>query len=226
IIIRATLLSFVLNIGVHIVIIGYVWDTEELQRSWKQSIGIYIICLSLFHFGEYYVTAINQPNSVTTEAFLLNHSPEYHFALAISFIEFFIENYFFAEWKFYFPSLIYIGFGMTITGEFIRKVAMLTAGNNFNHIIAGEHDPAHILVTNGIYAIWRHPSYVGWFYWSIGTQIILINPFSFIGYVVVTWRFFQHRIYYEEATLVQFFGVKYLEYKRTVPTGIPFIDGY
>ena len=29
----------------------------------------------------------------------------------------------------------------------------------------------HLLITTGIYAHMRHPSYVGWFYWSVGTQV-------------------------------------------------------
>ena len=34
----------------------------------------------------------------------------------------------------------------------------------------------HRLVTDGVYAWFRPPSYVGWLYWSVGTQLILCNP--------------------------------------------------
>jgi len=82
------------------------------------------------------------------------------------------------------------------------------------------------LVTHGIYGIMRHPSYVGWFWWSIGTQIILSNPFCVIFYAIISWKFFNDRIYVEEITLINFFGKQYFDYQKRVPTGIPFIKGY
>jgi protein-S-isoprenylcysteine O-methyltransferase len=48
---------------------------------------------------------------------------------------------------------------------------MFTAGSNFNHVVQSEKSDTHTLVTSGVYAWCRHPSYVGWFYWSIGTQV-------------------------------------------------------
>ncbi|KAH9407595.1 hypothetical protein TYRP_012417, partial [Tyrophagus putrescentiae] len=224
IVVRSLLLGIVFTVGFHVALLGVFFDNQPYS-SIQLSIGLYFVVLTIFHFSEFLITAINQ-HSVTTEAFLLNHSREYHLALTISLIEFAIESYFAPEVKFYFPLLIKIGFGICLICESIRKVAMCTAGQNFTHIIADEHQPEHFLVTTGIYGIWRHPSYVGWFYWSIGTQILLLNPVSFIGYCIVSWRFFKLRIYYEEKTLTNFFGAKYIEYKRTVPTGLPFIDGF
>lgn len=72
----------------------------------------------------------------------------------------------------------------------------------------------------------RHPSYVGWFWWSIGTQIILFNPICIVLYILVSWKFFHDRIYLEEITLLNFFGKEYQDYQQTVPTGLPFISGY
>lgn len=60
---------------------------------------------------------------------------------------------------------------MVLCGEGLRKAAMLTAGSNFNHIVQNEKAQSHVLVTSGVYAYFRHPSYVGWFYWSTGTQV-------------------------------------------------------
>lgn len=64
-----------------------------------------------------------------------------------------------------------VGLLMVLCGEGLRKAAMLTAGSNFNHIVQNEKAQSHVLVTSGVYALFRHPSYVGWFYWSIGTQV-------------------------------------------------------
>ncbi len=40
----------------------------------------------------------------------------------------------------------------------------------------------------------RHPSYAGFFYWALGTQLVLQNPVSFSFFLVVLWRFFHSRI--------------------------------
>lgn len=82
------------------------------------------------------------------------------------------------------------------------------------------------MVTNGVYSWFRHPSYVGWFYWSIGTQIVLINPFCIPAYGIASWLFFKSRVFIEEITLLNFFGQDYCDYQAKVGTGLPFIDGY
>lgn len=66
----------------------------------------------------------------------------------------------------------FVGLLMVLCGEGLRKAAMLTAGSNFNHIVQNEKAQSHVLVTTGVYAYFRHPSYVGWFYWSAGTQVM------------------------------------------------------
>ena len=60
---------------------------------------------------------------------------------------------------------------MCLLGEVIRKAAMLEAGRNFNHIVQSEKRADHQLVTSGVYGWCRHPSYAGWFIWSVGTQV-------------------------------------------------------
>lgn len=124
---------------------------------------------------------------------------------------------------------------------------MLTAKKSFHHIVSAadvreasmshsqlsypfkvqfEQQADHKLVTSGIYKLFRHPSYVGWFYWSLGTQVILANPVCFIFYIIASWLFFKERIYMEEIALLNFFGDEYLKYQTTTPTGLPFINGY
>lgn len=103
---------------------------------------------------------------------------------------------------------------------------MFTAGHNFTHLIQYRKRDDHQLVQSGIYSLFRHPSYVGWFWWSIGTQVVLVNPVCAIGYAVASWKFFNDRICDEEISLINFFGEDYVAYQRSVPTGIPFIQGY
>lgn len=86
----------------------------------------------------------------------------------------------------------------------------------------------------------RHPSYAGFFYWALGTQLLLQNPFCFIFFLASLWRFFFYRIrgqhllskmitsansniVGEENALIKFFGEEYSRYRERVGTKIPFI---
>ncbi|NXA40272.1 ICMT methyltransferase, partial [Eudromia elegans] len=184
----------------------------------------YMCSLSLFHYSEYLVTAINNPRSLSLDSFLLNHSFEYNLAALSSWVEFALERFLCPEMK-QVAWLSTAGLLMVIFGDCLRKAAMLTAGSNFNHIVQNEKSDTHTLVTSGVYGWFRHPSYVGWFYWSIGTQVLLCNPVCAVGYTLVSWRFFRERVEEEEITLIHFFGEEYLEYKKRVPSGLPFIRG-
>ncbi|XP_044275591.1 protein-S-isoprenylcysteine O-methyltransferase [Varanus komodoensis] len=193
------------------------------QSTWKH-FGWYMCSLSFFHYSEYLVTAVNNPRSLSLDSFLLNHSFEYNMAALSSWVEFTVEKCIFPEMK-QITWLSSAGLLMVVFGDCLRKAAMLTAGSNFNHIVQNEKSETHTLVTRGVYGLFRHPSYVGWFYWSIGTQILLCNPVCVVGYTLASWRFFRERIEEEEMTLIHFFGEEYLAYKRRVPTGLPFIRG-
>ena len=83
---------------------------------------------------------------------------------------------------------------MLVFGQVIRTIAMAKAGSNFNHTVQMRKKQGHVLVTDGIYLWLRHPSYFGFFWWGLGTQVVLGNPVCLTGYLVVLWRFFRHRI--------------------------------
>ncbi|XP_035244212.1 protein-S-isoprenylcysteine O-methyltransferase-like [Anguilla anguilla] len=193
------------------------------QTTWTH-FGWYMCSLSFFHYSEYLVTAMINPQSLSLDSFLLNHSLEYNVAALSSWLEFTVEVLLVPELK-QWRWLSLMGLLMVVCGECLRKSAMLTAGSNFNHIVQNEKAQSHVLVTTGVYSCFRHPSYVGWFYWSIGTQVVLCNPVCVLGYTLASWRFFRERIEEEEMSLILFFGPEYLEYKQKVPTGLPFIQG-
>ena len=71
---------------------------------------------------------------------------------------------------------------------------MVQAGSNFNHLVQVKRKEGHVLVTHGIYAGLRHPSYFGFWWWGLGTQVVLGNWICLVGYAVVLWRFFSGRI--------------------------------
>jgi protein-S-isoprenylcysteine O-methyltransferase Ste14 len=74
------------------------------------------------------------------------------------------------------------------------------------------------------YSILRHPSYVGFFYWAIGTQLVLCNPLSTLLYGLAAWTFFSKRIVYEESTLRSLFPGDYEEYISRTYIGIPLMS--
>eukprot|EP00959_Pyramimonas_sp_CCMP1952_P287876 6020263-Pyramimonas_sp.AAC.3 len=102
-------------------------------------------------------------------------------------------------------------------------MGIITAGRSFTHDIKHRQTHAGVLVTNGIYTHVRHPGYLGWFIWSIATQVLLLNPLSLVLFTIVSWRFFSDRIPYEEYLLVEIFGKAYEEYRTRTRTWIPFI---
>lgn len=194
-----------------------------------KSLSIYFCFISLFHFLEYYITAKFQYDKVSLDSYVINNGLEYHAAHLIALFEFFIEVYFFPDFKtnknsnktFRFIRLI--GFLLTILGQFLRSNAMITAGVSFSHKIATTRLKNHKLIKSGIYSYSRHPSYVGFFYWALGTQLLLLNPVTFIVFLALLYNFFGKRIKYEEMKLVSFFGDDYIDYKKSVSVGIPFL---
>ncbi|CAL9703725.1 unnamed protein product [Knipowitschia caucasica] len=217
----------VYKVAVRAAFLGLVFGSGliiSLSESTWTHFGWYMCSLSFFHFSEYLVTALINPRSLSLDSFLLNHSREYTLAAICSWFEFTVEMLTVPELK-QLPWVSALGLVMVLCGEALRKAAMLTAGSNFNHIVQNEKAQSHVLVTSGVYAFFRHPSYVGWFYWSIGTQVVLCNPVCILGYTVASWRFFRERVEEEELSLIHFFAEDYVEYKSRVPTGLPFISG-
>lgn len=57
--------------------------------------GIYMCVMTLFHYGEFLCMAYIQPKLVSVDSFVINHSMQYTIAAITSWLEFFIEAYFF-----------------------------------------------------------------------------------------------------------------------------------
>jgi protein-S-isoprenylcysteine O-methyltransferase len=185
----------------------------------------YVISFCSFHLGEFFVTAIYNPTQATADSYLINHSMTYTAAAISSWIEFWLRFVLlrYISWISLSPWVSFVGFFVLITAQMIRSIAMATAAESFNHLIQTSKKQNHVLVTHGIYSIFRHPSYVGFFYWSIGTQLLLGNIIHLILYTGAAWIFFQRRIHYEEESLCQFFPATYPEYASHTYMGIPFL---
>lgn len=190
--------------------------------------NLYILSLALFHFLEYYITAKYNPKKVSCQSFLLNNGIEYTMAHIVAILEFLLEGYFCPRLKAYNSSqfcqiFVVIGIILVVVGQLARSLAMYTAGNSFSHIIKVEKENDHTLVTHGVYSWLRHPSYFGFYWWALGTQLTLLNPITFAGFCIVLHRFFSKRISFEERHLVDFFGQDYVKYRQSVRIWIPFI---
>ena len=226
----------------------------------------FLSALSLFHFLEYQVTASYNPTVATISAFLLSQNGRaYNIAHSLAFLECFAHYTIFPQlhlkWEdrllSYAPEpfrntetkpglpfhqiWLILGFTMLLLGQITRTIAMAKAGSNFNHTVQMKKRQGHVLVTDGIYAWLRHPSYFGFFWWGLGTQVVLGNAVCLLGYVIVLWRFFRHRIRgtvsselclstyllwdrtEEEILLVKFFGDEYVEYRKKTGSGLPLI---
>ncbi|ESZ92651.1 hypothetical protein SBOR_6956 [Sclerotinia borealis F-4128] len=205
-------------------------------------VPFFISSLAIFHFLEFWTTArYNTPEASISSFLFSGNGSAYNIAHSAAITEFLITNTFFPNGSTYtiygwpFPpsiawftplqqsSILILGLLLIFLGQTIRSVAMIQAGRSFNHIVQYTRSRSHTLVTNGLYAWLRHPSYFGFFWWGLGTQLVLGNFYCFGGYAFVLWMFFNRRIKGEEALLVKFFGDEYVEYRKRSWVGIPFV---
>mmetsp|Transcript_50 Transcript_50/g.107 ORF Transcript_50/g.107 Transcript_50/m.107 type:complete len:204 (-) Transcript_50:1324-1935(-) len=174
-----------------------------------------------FHISELFLCYWFHGSPKTSWRSTLVSAP-YVFTLALAILEFCLEAVFWPDSKGIFP-IVLVGALLMAFGELIRKVAIFTAGRSFTHDIATKKTEGHRLVKEGIFKVCRHPSYLGWFIWIIGGQILLTNPVCFVALTSLTWFFFNHRIAYEEHFLREIFPDEYEQFSRDVPwSGIPF----
>ncbi|KAI4258376.1 MAG: hypothetical protein LQ352_001225 [Teloschistes flavicans] len=230
---RAFLLGLVLGVSLALTLLAV---QQPLNPLWRAS--TFLATLSFFHFLEFYITARYNPRAATISAFLLSQNGyAYNVAHTLAFLECLFRHY---VAKIYFPGQVYLqpfdailpggrlaktawltlGFAMLAIGQGTRTLAMVHAGTNFNHLVQSRKKEGHILVTGGIYGWLRHPSYFGFFWWGLGTQVVMGNVGCLFGYAVVLWRFFRYR---EEKLLVGFFGLDYVRYRDKTTVAIPLI---
>ena len=189
-------------------------------------LGMFIISLSIYHYLEYLFWLFFHFDDISVDSFLINQSTEYGIAMTVAFVEFVVEYLLVSPLKLSTLSMFLTVCGLlwTIIGQYFRVSAEFTAKSNFTHQISFQKKTSHELVTHGVYAFSRHPSYFGWFLWSVSTQVMIWNPIWAVGFCIASHTFFKSRIQMEEKLLTNFFGTKYILYKQKVPTRIPFID--
>lgn len=197
------------------------------QASSFAPLWIFIGLLSVFHLGEYtWAWAFEPRKTLNFSSTLLTQNwPDYQIALGASLIEYAIESLFFPRLKRALAPMTAVGLCLCIMGLVIRVVGMWTTRSNFTHKVAEHKRADHALVTTGIYSLLRHPAYFGWYWWTVGSQMLLANPICVIGFAVVSSLFFRQRIPFEESKLVDFFGNPYRDFMCRTLIGIPGVPG-
>lgn len=157
---------------------------------------LFLGTLSVFHFLEFYTTAAYNTPDAKISSFLLTNGAHYRIAHTVAFVETIVTSYFFPSWQanIHLPGVILVGIILVLVGQVVRSTAMAQAGTNFNHQVQSKKNDGHELVTRGLYAYFRHPSYFGFFWWGIGTQLMIGNTVCTLGYACVLWYFFKKRI--------------------------------
>lgn len=204
-------------------------------------VPFFICALSIFHYLEFDMTArFNPPDAKVSSFLLFNNGRAYNIAHSTAILEtllrYYLTTHFGRTWAIL-PNItqnasstsssislsVLIGTTLILLGQITRSTAMAQAGTSFNHIVQSSKRSDHILITTGVYSLSRHPAYCGFFWWGLGTQLVLGNYVCFAGYSVVLWRFFARRIVHEEKFLVGFFGQEYESYRKRTPVLIPLI---
>ncbi|TVY30742.1 Protein-S-isoprenylcysteine O-methyltransferase [Lachnellula hyalina] len=216
---RAFLLGLVLSLSSTL----SVYLAYNGHTVWRAPFFIASLCV--FHFLEFYTTALTNTASARVSSFLLSsNGSAYTIAHTAAFVECILIHLF---WPFSFlPSSLHTmiltsGILLIILGQTIRAIAMIQAGRNFSHLVAHTKRSEHQLVTSGLYSVLRHPSYFGYFWWAIGTQLACGNAVCLVGYAGVLWLFFARRIVGEEELLIKFFGQEYVGFRERTWVGIP-----
>ena len=195
------------------VIFSFSFSMIFFTNSIYYPLYLYFITLCIYHYTEFFSVLLYHFNKLSCEYFLIDQSLSWIIATFVSFIETILETYYFNKYK-KIKIFFIIGLIMTIIGQIFRIGGIYTGKKNFTHKISYEKKKEHKLVKNGVFALTRHPSYFGFYLWSIGIEIMCCNPICFIGFTFILFYFFKNRILLEEKLLIQFFGEEYLEYKK------------
>lgn len=214
--IKALLLGVVLTLS----ILGILYLHRE--DGYGLRVVVYTALNCIFHLLEFFITALCNTEEVDDDSFILADADLYY-AYAASLAEGALKC---IQWRYGFGfslRFFLVGLCILLFGQLCRSLAMHTAGVSFHHYVQREPSDKRKLVTWGIYKYMRHPSYFGYIWWFIGSQVLLQNPVVGCLGTIKLHQFFKNRISYEEEYLVAFFGREYEDYRSKTSTQIPFI---
>lgn len=121
-------------------------------------------------------------------------------------------------WTFGGDAVRWIGVGVLAVGGVVRILPTYILGNRFSGLVAIQ--PGHRLVTNGVYGVIRHPSYLGLMLYSVGWALVFRSG---VGLLLVALMVppLLARIRSEETLLRTHFGGEYEQYQARTWRMIP-----
>jgi protein-S-isoprenylcysteine O-methyltransferase Ste14 len=112
----------------------------------------------------------------------------------------------------------WLGIVLYLIGGAIRIWPVFVLGHRFSGLVAIQQN--HTLVTNGIYGVVRHPSYLGLFLNSLGWVLAFRSGVGIL-LVAILIPLIVSRIRSEEALLLNQFGDEYEAYRRRTSRLLP-----
>jgi protein-S-isoprenylcysteine O-methyltransferase Ste14 len=121
-------------------------------------------------------------------------------------------------WTFGGDAVRWIGVGLFALGGVVRILPTYILGRRFSGLVAIQRD--HRLVTNGLYGVIRHPSYLGLMIYSVGWALVFRSG---VGLLLVALMVppLLARIRSEEKLLRTHFGSQYDDYRARTWRMIP-----
>jgi protein-S-isoprenylcysteine O-methyltransferase Ste14 len=123
-----------------------------------------------------------------------------------------------AFWTLDGDAVRWLGVALFAAGGVLRIWPTFVLGRRFNGLVAIQ--PGHVLTTNGVYRIVRHPSYLGLLIYALGWALAFRSG---VGVLLVACMFppLVSRMRAEERLLLAHFGGQYAAYRarswRLVP---------
>jgi protein-S-isoprenylcysteine O-methyltransferase Ste14 len=116
------------------------------------------------------------------------------------------------------PWLMWLGAAVTFAGLLFAIWARLYLGKNWSGLVTVKEE--HELIRTGPYHFVRHPIYSGILLALIGTTLCKRNLLGFLG-VALVWLGLWLKCRLEERFMVETFGARYEEYRRSTGALLP-----
>jgi protein-S-isoprenylcysteine O-methyltransferase Ste14 len=114
----------------------------------------------------------------------------------------------------------WVGFFLYTAGGVLRLAPVFVLGRRFSGLVAIQ--PEHRLVTNGLYGVIRHPSYLGLFVSVLGWGLAFRSGVG-VAIAVLMLVVLLARIKAEERLLSETFGAEYDTYRTRTWRLLPYI---
>ncbi|MFT6856104.1 MAG: protein-S-isoprenylcysteine O-methyltransferase Ste14 [Cyclobacteriaceae bacterium] len=127
-------------------------------------------------------------------------------------------NYEQAEWNEYDNIGCVI---VSIIGLLVRVITIGYSSNNTSGRNTSVGQIAESINTTGIYALCRHPLYLGNFLMWLGIAMFTMNFWFIMAFILLFYLYYERIMYAEESFLIETFGSYYLDYSQHIPAFIP-----